>query len=260
MPGNYPEMSHSFKWCCSVPHGVINSFGALRQVSGSQQYQKCSLKAFLISSLPYPPRLFLLVKELWGNGTGGLCQAAVHFINRMHCAELKLWPRALSRCWKSELASQLSGRLIPKQILLCLGPVHSPAFQAKIAWSHQKARRKVSMGILFGGYLSLVWERLYIRVKGRVQYVHIECFLTRKLLFFFLNCKAEVKLATNTEYLECIPTYVCVCICKSTSPCLFLLLTVPSNFEMKFLGLSQTALLPNHRALIYASRKSIWFD
>jgi len=30
--------------------------------------------------------------------------------------------------------------------------------------------------------------------------------------FFILNCKAEMKLATNTEYLECVYTYVCMCL------------------------------------------------
>lgn len=42
MPGNYPKMSRTFKWCCScVPHGVINFLYALRWVSGSQQYGSC---------------------------------------------------------------------------------------------------------------------------------------------------------------------------------------------------------------------------
>lgn len=49
--------------------------------------------------------------------------------------------------------------------------------------------------------------------------------LACKVLFpLFLNCKAEMNLATNTEYLECaLPVYVSVCY-ENTSPCWFLVL------------------------------------
>lgn len=213
----------------------------------------------LFHTLTLPPGLFLLVEELWGSGAEGLCQAAVHFINRMYCTQVKLWPRALPDCWKNELVSQPSG--ITKQILLvCLGPDHIPAFQAKIAWSHQKACRNVSMGRLSEGYLSLVWGKLHIHVKGEAWYVRVLFCLWSSFSSSFSTVKQRWNLQqiVNT-WSACIPMYVCVCIWKSTSPCLFLLPSVLFWNKVPW-HFSKTALLPNHGALIYAGQKSIWID